>query len=339
MPEFLHLYVLLLLIPLLAGFVWRAWSRPAAIAVSSTTHFLGKPTKGSRIARRHFPLCLEFLAAALFVVALARPRQGVEIVPETHEGTEIAVAIDFSNSMDFFDPDRGMSADDAIRAAKAGTLPSRLTLAKERVKQFIERRPHDRIGLTIFGHQSYAGCPPTLDHDFLRAQMDLLTPGLLGKNERGTNIAAGLTSGINQLLDTPDTRRTILLITDGENSVPDEITPMEAAAIAKRKGIVVHTVGVGGENPVGLTIQPPNETFNTDALQRIATTTGGHFFRVKDNDGFQEVLDTIDRLEKNTRIEPAIVFKRELFMGWISAGGLCLLGSVILRRTLCYDFS
>lgn len=339
MPDFLHPYALLLLIPLLAGLAWRAWSPPAAIAVSSTAHFQGSLPRPRRLAWRHLPLGLEFLAAACFVVALARPRTGVEIIPENHAGTDISVVVDFSNSMDFFDPEPGMTKEDTETAARAGKIPSRLTIARARIKEFIERRPHDRIGLSIFGHRSYLSCPPTLDHAFLSQQVDLLTEGLLSTKERGTNIASGLTSGINSLLDNPDTRRTIVLISDGENSIPDELTPLEAAAIAKRKGIVIHTIAVGSDEPVGLKILPPSKCFDTKALEQISSMTEGRFFRVKDNQGFQQVMETLDQLEKNTHVESAVVFMRERFAPWAIAGGLCLLAAVLLRRTLCFDFA
>src|SRR5262245_17020869 len=116
-PEFLHPFAFLLFVPLLAGLVLRGWSRPAAIAVSSTEHFLGAAPSRRRWSRRHLPLFLEFLAAAMFVVALARPRVGMEIVPEAHEGTDISIVVDFSNSMDFFDPERGVSREETVRAA------------------------------------------------------------------------------------------------------------------------------------------------------------------------------------------------------------------------------
>jgi hypothetical protein len=39
--------------------------------------------------------------------------------------------------------------------------------------------------------------------------------------------------------------------------------------------------------------------FDTRNLEKIASITGGQFFRAKDNKGFENVMDTIDALEKD----------------------------------------
>jgi len=144
-----------------------------------------------------------------------------------------------------------------------------------------------------------------------------LTNSLLGRNERGTNIAAGLAAGINALVDKADRRRTIILITDGENTINDPVfTPMEAAQLAAEKEITVHAIAIGSKTPYALRHQRwmlQNETFNTKAIENLATATKGRFFRPTDNEGFEAVMDTVDALETTSRTHPAVIYHRDLF--------------------------
>jgi Ca-activated chloride channel family protein len=341
MPEFAHPLVLLLLIPLAGGLIWRWLSRPPAIAVSSTPFFSGQAErKSSRfLTPRHALLFLEAAAAVLLILALARPQIGIEITPMTREGTDIMLVLDYSNSMDAFDPESGKSEAEIREAIREGELTDRLAVARIQIARFIKARPGDRIGIVIFGHLSFTVCPPTLDHDYLIKQTELLTNSLLNTSERGTNIAAGLSAAVNALLDHGDGRRTIVLITDGDNTVNDPLfTPQEAAKLARNKNIAVHTVGIGSDNP--FTLRPmPTIRFDTRTLEQIADTARGHFFRAKDIAGFEAVMNTIDQLETTTRVRPALIFMRDLFPGILAAGGLALLSAFVLRHTLLFEMS
>jgi Ca-activated chloride channel family protein len=340
MPEFAHPYVLLLLVPLVAGLIWRWFVRPPAIAVSSTAHFYGpSKRKVSRFAPHHLLLILEALAAGLFITALARPQIGVEISPMTREGTDIMLALDYSNSMDAFDPEPGLTETEIRRSIRDGELLDRLAIAREQISRFITARSGDRIGLVIFGNQSFTVCPPTLDHDYLVRQVDQLTNSLLSKTERGTNIAAGVAAAINALLDHGEGRRTILLITDGDNTIKDPLfTPLETARLASEKEVAIHAVGIGSDNPFTLE-RMPTIRFNTRTLEQIAETAKGRFFRAKDTSGFQDVMDTIDALESTTRTRPALIFMRDLFPQFLLGGAVFLVGAFFLRHTLLLEIS
>ena len=134
MPEFQHPLVLWLLLPLVVGLVWRWLSKPAGIAVSSTKHFCPSPAR-SFLTARHFLLGIEALAAAGFISALSRPQQGVELMPSEREGTDIILTLDYSNSMDAFDPDPSWP-EGRIRAAIIDkTLKDRLGVARDQIAQ------------------------------------------------------------------------------------------------------------------------------------------------------------------------------------------------------------
>lgn len=339
---FAHPYVLWLLIPILGGLVWRWFTLPASIAVSSTEHYTSA-TASKFFAPRHLLLLLEVLAAVAFVVALARPQSDVELVPMTLEGTDIMLVLDYSNSMDAFDPESSMDDFTVREAIRSGRLKDRLGVARDQIARFVKRRSGDRIGLVIFGVDAYPAVPPTTDHDYLIAFVNQLENSLLDMSERGTNIAGGISAGINSLKDYTETRRTMVLITDGDHTVDDEVfTPVSAAEAAKKQDIVIHTVGIGSDDPfllgplsrMGATIR-----FDTRNLQKIAAITGGRFFRAKDNKGFEEVMDTIDALETTSRQHPALVYQRDLYPNLLYIGIASLALAFLLRHTLLREIS
>ena len=340
---FAHPHVLWLIIPLIGGVVWRWLSTPAAIAVSSTRHYTSAPNR-KYFAPRHLLLTLEALAAIAFIVALARPQRDVELVPTTKEGTDIMLVLDYSNSMDAYDPDSSMDDDTVREAIREGTIKDRLGVARDQITRFVKRRSGDRIGLVIFGVEPYPAVPPTTDHDFLIAYVNQLQNDLLGRAERGTNIAGGISAGINSLLNNSETRKTMVLITDGDHTVDDPVfaTPAAAAEAAREKGIVIHTVGIGSDDPflygwlagAGAPIR-----FDTRNLEKVAAITNGRFFRAKDNKGFEDVMDTIDGLEKTSRLHPAIVYQADLYPKLLITG-VCLLAlAFFLRNTLLREIS
>lgn len=340
--EFAHPHVLWLLIPVIAGVAWRWFSTPAAIAVSSTSHYTNS-TSSKYFTPRHLLLVLEALAAVLFIAALARPQKGLEVVPMTKEGTDIIIVLDFSNSMDAYDPDLSLSKPEVIDQIRAGLLKDRLGVAREQIARFVSRRQGDRIGLVIFGVDAFPAVPPTTDHDYLIEHVNILDNSVLASSERGTNIAGGIAAGINALIEHSENRRTMVLITDGDHTVDDAVfTPTSAAQAAKEKEIVIHTVGIGSEDPfVGARLERMGALirFDTRNLERIASITGGRFFRAKDNKGFEETMDTIDALETTSRQIPAIVYQSDLYPGILKLGIATLIIAFLLRHTLLREIS
>jgi len=319
--------------------VWRWWRPPAALAYAATSLTGAKPKRAGLLRHRAL-LLLEALACASLIVALARPQRSIEVVPTTREGTDIIITLDYSNSMDAFDPPSEWDNETVRKAIVEQRIEDRLGVAREQIARFIQRRPNDRMGLVIFGHKSYVACPPTLDHDFLLAQVDQLTNSLLSMHERGTSLAAGLAASIRLLDDDEgERRRAILLITDGNNTIPHpEFTPIEAAELAQARDIVIHTVGIGSDDPYipkHLKQMMRDKSFDTTALKNIAETALGQFFRPTDNAGFEAVMETIDALEKTSRVHPAVIFQQDRFALPLRIGaGLLLLGFVLQRSLL-----
>jgi Ca-activated chloride channel family protein len=241
------------------------------------------------------PSALGVAALALTALALARPqgreRRGGDA---TVEGIDIVIALDLSSSM--------RSADFEPQ--------NRLHVAKEVLKDFIGRRRNDRIGLVVFAGDAWTQAPLTLDHGILRALVGQLRFGVV---EDGTAIGNAIATAVNRLRDSEARSKVVILITDGDNNA-GQISPLEAAGIARTFGVRVFPilVGKGGlvPYPVGVDLfgEPVYERrefpVNPALLQQLAETTGGAYTNATDRESLEHGLQAVlDRMEKSRIFE------------------------------------
>src|ERR1039457_3883640 len=161
-PWFLSL---LLLLPPLAWLKGRRGVPPAVVYLSVQ---LGRRMEKTTRARAGgFLMSLRWLVLALFIVALAQPRLTKSQTTVKASGVDIVVALDMSGSM--------ISEDFVVRGGRV----NRFNMARAVLKQFIDQRPNDRIGLVVFAVQAFIATPLTLDHDFLQENLDRLEIGTI----------------------------------------------------------------------------------------------------------------------------------------------------------------
>ncbi len=309
MIEFAYpwLLLLLLLLPLIGVYCVYRQKQPS-ITVSTVA-----PFESVRAARRPgIPLTCMLLALGVTIVALARPRIGNERFLIRSQGIDIVLAIDLSGSMAAYDvPPEIRSGRQLVNAIKDGSLKNRLDVAKDEIRKFIEARPNDRIGLVGFAEAAYNLAPPTLDHAWLFSHLKSLEPGVLGDL---TGIASALGTGVSRLKDSDAPRRVLVLFTDGANTARNRLTPEQAAELAKKFNVVIHTVGIGSDNAVGVfggMIQRQEGSFDEKLLQELANITGGRYFRAADAEGMKQVMEEINRLEKTVVEQPKYTEYRE----------------------------
>ena len=320
-----YLFLLVLLIPYIIWYVMKRKKTEPTLQVSTTRMYMQAP-KSWKIYLLHAPFVLRIVAIVMVILVLARPQttdnwQNTEI-----EGIDIMLAVDVSTSM---------LAEDL--------KPNRLEAAKQVASEFINGRPNDNIGLTIFAGESFTQCPLTVDHGVLLnlfhgISSDIAQRGLI---EDGTAIGMGIANAVTRLKDSKAKSKVIILLTDGSNNRGD-ISPLMAAEIAKQFGIRVYTIGVGTNGPAPYPMQTyagvqyvnvPVE-IDEQTLTEIAGTTNGNYFRATSNDKLKEVYQEIDKLEK-TKLNVKEFSKREeefeLF-AWIAF--LCILLDILLRNTI-----
>ena len=262
----------------------------------------------------------------MVILILARPQttdnwQNTEI-----EGIDIMLAVDVSTSM---------LAEDL--------KPNRLEAAKQVASEFINGRPNDNIGLTIFAGESFTQCPLTVDHGVLLnlfngIKGDIAQRGLI---EDDIAIGMGIANAVTRLKDSKAKSKVIILLTDGSNNRGD-ISPMTAAEIAKKFGIRVYTIGVGtnGTAPYPVQTYAGTQYINTPVeidektLTEIAGATNGNYFRATSNSKLKEVYQEIDKLEK-TKLNVKEFSKREeeyQIFAWIAF--FCILLEILLRNSV-----
>ncbi len=255
-------------------------------------------------------------ALLLLVLALARPRLGDEKFIVRNQGIDMVMIIDLSGSMQAVDVPENITSEKALeQILSSGELKNRLDSAKSVLGKFIQSRPNDRIGLIGFAEYGYNLAPPTLDHDWLTASLDMLEPGIIGD---ATGIASPVASAIRRLDESAAPRRVMVLFTDGRNNVTHRLTPLQTAELAREKGIILYTVGIGGRNAFMSQdgfwgrrfVRYPNE-FDEELLKEMAAVTGGKYFRAADTQAMQEVMDEINSLEKTNFEHPRYIEYRE----------------------------
>ena len=260
-------------------------SRQAALKVSTAFSFTVTSFKN---ILRHLPFVLRLLALSCIILALARPRTHTDERLKKGEGIDIVLAIDVSGSM--------LSQD---------FQPNRLEVAKQVGEEFIRNRPIDRIGLVIFSGESYTLCPITTDKNTLLEQVNGLRSGML---QDGTLIGEGLATAVDRLSKGDAKSKVVILLTDGKEEAPETrlIDPLTALEIAKTQKVKVYTIGMSAQNSIpvpenikGKKPSATNDFLDEELLRRIATETGGEYFRARDKLSLETIYQQIDKMEKS----------------------------------------
>lgn len=255
-----------------------------------TTYSLDENLTQTSIKSR-WPLLLYSLAWLCLVLAAARPQWTGDVVELPVSGRDLMLAIDISKSMDH-------SIRHGVRSV------SRLTATKAVASAFIEKRVGDRVGLILFGDQAYVQSPLTFDRTTVNILLQEAVTGLAG-NATAIGDAIGLavkrldkdqssaaSKKAGKTIDDNANRninedRVLILLTDGVSN-RGAITPLKAAELAAKKGLKVHTVGIGKRG---------SRELDERTLRTVAKITGGQYFRAYNTSDLQEIYQLLDQLE------------------------------------------
>ncbi|MGO4331615.1 VWA domain-containing protein [Cupriavidus sp. 2TAF22] len=277
-------------VPFFEEMAERSGQRPAHGAVVM---------RGNWARRLLAPLCW-----VLLVAALARPVWVDPPIERDEPARDLMLAIDLSQSMEA----RDFTGAD-------GRAVDRLTAVKQVVRGFIARRKQDRIGLVVFGVAAFPQAPLTMDHDSVLALLDETQIGMAGPQ---TAIGDAIGVAVRMTEASPAQEKVLILLTDG-NDTASKVPPAQAAQVARDRGLVIHTIGIGdlnasGENKVDLA-----------ALQAISARTGGQSFRGEDLAGLEAIYATLDRITPVKVRRQSHQPKRDLFCYPLGAVGILLL--------------
>ncbi len=342
MFRFAQPYAFFLLIPLgvLCWYVYRRRVRRALLFAPVARVPSGGGTW--RIAASYLFPALFLTGLLLAIFALARPRKVFSVSSHKADVIAIEMVVDTSGSMEALDLTEGKIT--------PFNYETRLDVVKETFAEFVNRRAGDLIGLVSFGGYASTRCPLTADRDALLHVLEGVeiprpvqgaAGQLFDEQELATAIGDGLATAAARLEHAEVESKIIVLLSDGESNA-GVIEPDEAMEVARKMGIKVYTIGVGTPNayPViarkdrlGRTrIVRANARMGLDErfLKRLASTTGGEYFNVRDAEGLERALAEIDKLEK-TEIQQEVYNQyEELFLSLL----LPALGCVVLGTTL-----
>ena len=327
---------LLLFVPLVAFLIWRRkWRSGIKYSHLALTRELPKSTRQYWL---WLPDCLQLLALAVMIVALAQPFQRIALESEQEEGIAIALVLDVSSSM-------------RVRMNIAGKKESRLVVARQVLQDFIlgddnqlKGRDSDIISLITFARFPRILSPLSSSHQAVAAQVaNVDTAHTHGEDGTGFGDAAALAaaqlseSGKIYGLGKDVKSKIMILLTDGENNT-GQYSPMAAAAMAKEWGVKIYTISLGrrGQDDVidVNRLRMRNVMSNADwVLQGMSEATGGIFQRAHDYDSLMNVYAEIDKLETSKLHSLSFADRKPQFQWFLLTALLFMLLSSLLNAT------
>lgn len=286
-PEYLWF---LMIIPLFIGIYFvSSYFKKKSLAKFGDTEIIKRLMPEASNIRQIIKFILLNIAIAMVIIAIARPQYGKQIKEVTRKSAEVVIAIDVSHSMEARD-----------------IAPSRLEQAKKAIKELLTKT-QDKIALIIFAGEAYTFTPLTADYSGISMLLKSLTTNDI--RNQGTNIGAAIELGVKSFSPNTEKGKALIVITDGENH---EEAAIEQAKIAKEKGIMVSTIGMGRPHAVPI---PDSRTgdfkkdkygekiltkLNETLLKQIANAGGGIYTRGNNiKNGLENILNQLNTLDKD----------------------------------------
>nr|WP_184396902.1 VWA domain-containing protein [Nocardiopsis composta] len=303
------LAALAMLAALIAGYVWVQLRRRSDTARFTNLALLDRVAPRRPGWRRHVSAGLVFAMLGVLAVALGRPAMPVEV---PRERATIIVAIDVSPSMVANDID-----------------PDRITAAKKAAVDFVESLP-DRfnVGLVSFSATAGVVASPSQDHQAVADSVHNL------QISPGTAIGEGVFASLQSIQSFDDDAEedpppaAVVLLSDGENTSGRPISSaVRAAADAE---VPVSTIAFGtGAALVEINGEPVEANIDKEALERLASDTGGHFYEAESGAELSDVYDDI-----GSSLGSEIEYQENLIW-WVRAAAL--LGVAAVAAALAWS--
>jgi Ca-activated chloride channel family protein len=216
---------------------------------------------------------------------------------------------------------------------------TRFDAARDLVRSFAATRPQDALGLIALGADAALLVPPTVDREAFFTRLDGLRIGELGD---GTAIGTALALAALHIRNfRGSSRRSVILITDGENNA-GPVHPENAAASLRSGGAGFWVIGVGGAGEVPIDYVDPltktrmtgtfDSRYDHDSLRSIAEKGGGAYIAAPSAESFALAFARLDSGELSIGRSGVIRRRIPLHEPLIIAGLLLLLAVRILRR-------
>jgi len=268
--------------------------------------------------KRFLPLGLLLAGLTLLLVGFARPQATIHV---KRQDATVVVVLDISGSM----------------AAKDAP-PTRLGAARAAADRLVDSLPNGyRMAVVTFSDHAAVVQAPTDDKDAIRAVLARARTG-----NQGTALADGVVRGVavaRSVGGRVGQRRApavVVVFSDG-GQTSGNVSPQQAAAIARKAHIPVSTVSVG--TPDGVVQQQLRGGYNEQiqvpaqpaALQAIANGSGGRFYpHVVDFDPAGTYTELGSRVGKAPKRVEVTAIAAAGGLAFMLAGGL--LSGIWFRR-------
>ena len=249
---------------------------------------------------------LKWLSIVLLVLALMSPVRDAFLELEPAEGYDIAMVMDASRSMQ-------TTAFDITQEER-----SRFDVVKSIVSDFIAERSDDNLGLVLFGDYAFIAAPLTYDKKALREIVAHQKVGMAGKS---TALYEAVVQTLNLMKTSKAKSKIAILLSDGHNTVGEQIPLQSAIDLVKKEKVRFYTIGIGSESE-----------YDAALLKRIAKESGGRSFSAVNAQELQSVYSEIDSLEKSEVEYFDYVFKKYFDIYPLFLAFFTLLTYVYLRN-------
>jgi Ca-activated chloride channel family protein len=298
--------LLLLVLPVLGHL--RGREGPIVAIRYSSVGLFDRLSRRTRGWRGRTLMLFRYLALALLVAGMARPRieRGVQF--DQTKGIDIMLVLDFSYSMQ------------EGKLQVAGEETTYIDALKRITGDFIKERPNDRLGIIGFAVEPYLVSPLTTDHGWVMEMLDDM------KLDLGTAIGSAMVAATYALELSDRETRIMVVVTDGNNNIG--VSPFEAAKLARMKGIRIYPVEITANR-----ILTPRR-IAAHPLYNVAKVSRGQFFQATDFTSLSGLYEHVEQLEKSFLKEKKSMAYFELFAWFVIPALLLLLLEFALGRTL-----
>ncbi len=244
---------------------------------------------------------LKYFVIVFSIIALASPIKINDTILLKNNGINILLNLDASGSMKERDLDETYSK-------------NRFEVVKEIVKEFMDKRVADNIGIVLFGDSVLIASPLSFDKNAQKQIIDYLDVEMAGQK---TALIDSLASSINILKDKKAKSNIIILLSDGEDNASK--IPLDVVIkLLNKYNIKAYTIGIGN--------------FNKDILYTIAKESNAKAYTAMSKEDLTLIYEDINKLEKSQIDQNKIVLKDYLFFYPLFLAVLSLILLIYLRN-------
>jgi len=244
-------------------------------------------------SKNRFLYWLKWIGIVTMIIALASP-----VMTETYKNNkksarDIVLILDSSDSM----RQRGFN--------RSNIRLSRFDAVKNVVKDFVDRRKSDRVGLVTFADVAFVASPLTFEKDFLKKIVKMQQLGMAGKR---TAINDAILQTYSILSKSKTKSKIAILLTDGaEHS--SVTTKSEVVNLIEKSDIKLYTIGIGGESFF-------RGSVDHEYLKLLAKKGHGKYYNANESSKLESIYRDIDKLEE-TKIDAKKIVEKSYYYAYV----------------------